>query len=58
MNHCVYCGWQTSRNTITCRAHRDLPGLDPHYNQTLRLAADVTPTRLLEQLTAVRSKAA
>ena len=30
---CAYCGWPAK--SLTCRAHSDLPKLDPHYNLVL-----------------------
>jgi len=34
---CVYCGARLgARARLTCRAHRDLPALDPHYCRQVR----------------------
>lgn len=34
---CVYCGGLT-KGRLTCRAHADLPALDPFYSPELREA--------------------
>ena len=37
MRRCVYCGGLTG-GKLACRAHADLPALDPFYNHLLREA--------------------
>jgi len=56
MNHCVYCGAQTTRNRRVCQGHADLPRLDPTLNHQLRIHREPRRLDVLDRLIQARTR--